>query len=148
MNYKTIYPNFGGDKDAEIVWLQGQVKHWASFAEFMQRRLEFRRDLWEAKMELDLLHARGSLEARDRIVVLERELAKLLATLHEGAFTGAGVEAVNRATMTLGLGIAGRGLNGGGCVVAPSQAAQDSAPSAVSAPCNFRAEEDGETDQA
>lgn len=95
------YPDFRGDQAAEILWLQSQLVQVQRTLLFQTERLRVRADLWEAKIELDQLHAQESGRCRVRVNELEVALAKALALL-EPIRGNVDSVALNRVKMTLG----------------------------------------------
>lgn len=75
------YPQFHGDKDAEIIWLQGQVTRVSKDLAFQTERIRLRANTWEANVELSNLHAQESQRLRDVVNELEADNAKLRATM-------------------------------------------------------------------
>lgn len=91
----TTYPTFA-DKEAEIGWLVSQLIRSQQSVAFLTQRLDFRADLWEAKMELDQCHGEQSKRLRERVSALEMALAKVLSDPTNKEF-------LNSAALLMGL---------------------------------------------
>lgn len=78
------YPEFKGDKDAEIIWLLSQVGRLQGLLNFHTERLRLRQDSWEAHLELTAAHAEQNLRLLAENEALRRKNGELMAATAKG----------------------------------------------------------------